>query len=361
MRANEAAFRAVTLRPRAGVAIAAPDLSTTVLGAKVTLPIMTAPCGGVAMVHPDGQRGVCDAATVVGTLATVSTLCGNDLDVPQPGPPGPHHWFQLYKVGGRSGAEILVDRARRAGYGALVVAVDTPVIGRKDRDLRHGGVKPGGATLTKIDLRSVLEFAPKVVGHPRWLARFARAGFPMGHPGLRHVVDDAGRPIPVDDALAQMRAEPAVWEDLTWIRDLWNGPLVVKGVMDADDASRAVDLGADAVVVSNHGGRQLDRSPATLRVLPAVVAAVGERVEVYLDGGVRRGVDAAIAVALGARAVFVGRPYLYGLAVGGASGVESVLRTLEAELVNSMVLMGYDRLADLDPKAVLSAGDPTNA
>jgi len=353
LRANEAAFRSVELRPRAGIAVGDPDLSTTVLGTAISMPIMTAPCGGVAMVHPDGQDGVNRAAASVGTLATVSTLCGTDLDIARMNGGGAAHWFQLYKVGGRAGAEVLLERAKSAGYGALVVAVDTPVIGRKDRDLRHGGIRPGGAVLTKVDMAAILQFAPKVVSRPRWLARFARSGFPVGHPSLRHLRGESGGPISLDDALAMLRASPTVWSDLRWIREQWEGPMVIKGILDGDDARRAVDLGADALVVSNHGGRQLDRSAATLAVLPEVVKAVGTEAEIYLDGGVRRGVDAAIAVALGARAVFIGRPYLYGLALDGQAGVENILRILQAELVNSMQLLGCHQIKDLGDDEVL--------
>jgi isopentenyl diphosphate isomerase/L-lactate dehydrogenase-like FMN-dependent dehydrogenase len=348
---NERAFRDVVFKPHVGVQVGDPDLSTTVLGQHISLPVMAAPCGGVSMVHPDGQAGVLRAMEARGSIGSVSTMCGNDLaslDASGAGGPAGGHWFQLYKVGGRSGAEQLIDLAEQSGYQALVVAVDTPVIGRKDRDLRHGGIRPGGVSISKIDLPTIAQYAPKVISRPGWLLRFARSGFPVGQPSLINLSDESGSPLSLDDAYARWRADPAVWADLEWIRERWTGPMVVKGVLGGDDARTATDLGADAVVISNHGGRQLDGAPATIAVLPEVVAAVPSGTEVYLDGGVRRGADVARAIALGARAVFVGRPYLFALACGGRAGVEQLLDVLRAELTNSMQLLGCRSITELD-------------
>ena len=348
---NERAFRDIVFRPRVGVHVGEPDLSTTVLGQPISLPVMSAPCGGVSMVHPDGQAGVLRALEAQGSIGSVSTMCGNDLatlGASGAGGSAGAHWFQLYKVGGRRGAEQLIDLAEQAGYRALVVAVDTPVIGRKDRDLRHGGIKPGGVSISKIDLPTIAQYAPKVISRPAWLLRFARSGFPVGQPSLSTLTDERGRTLPLEDAFAQWRADPAVWADLDWIRERWQGPMVVKGVLSGEDARTATDLGADAVVISNHGGRQLDGSPATVAVLPEVVDAVPAATEVYLDGGVRRGADVARAVALGARAVFIGRPYLFALACGGQSGVQQLIEVLRAELTNSMQLLGCRSISELD-------------
>lgn len=348
---NERAFRDVVFKPHVGVHVGDPDLSTTVLGQHISLPVMAAPCGGVSMVHPDGQAGVLRAMEARGSIASVSTMCGNDLaslGASGAGGRAGGHWFQLYKVGGRRGAEQLIDLAERAGYQALVVAVDTPVIGRKDRDLRHGGIRPGGVSISKIDLPTIALYAPKVISRPAWLLRFARSGFPVGQPSLINLSDESGRTLSLDDAYARWRTDPAVWADLEWIRERWTGPLVVKGVLGGDDARTATGLGADAVVISNHGGRQLDGAPATIAVLPEVVAAVPAGTEVYLDGGVRRGADVARAVALGARAVFVGRPYLFALACGGRAGVEQLLDVFHAELTNSMQLLGCPSITELD-------------
>lgn len=347
LRANQSSFEHLGLRPRNGVDVGQPSLGTRVLGEELAFPVLTAPCGGVSMVHPHGQVGVSRAAVALGTTSVVSTLCGSDLDV-VPSGSNSRPWFQLYKLGGRRGSEFLIDKAKAAGYRVLVVAVDTPVIGRKDRDLRHGGVKPGGFSLTKVDLPAIRQFAPKVIGRPRWLLRFAASGLPIGHPSLNNLLDADGAPVPVEESMAQWRSEPAVWADLEWMRSRWDGPVVVKGVITSDDARHAADAGADGVIVSNHGGRQLDGVPATIDALPEVVDAVPKTVDVLLDGGVRRGADVARAVALGARAVLVGRPYLFALAVNGQPGVEQLLGALRDDLTNALQLMGCPSVADLD-------------
>ncbi|GAA1850435.1 alpha-hydroxy acid oxidase [Pseudonocardia ailaonensis] len=345
--ANRTAFARVPLDVRSAVAVGTPDLRTTVLGQEVSLPVLLAPCGGVALYHPDAGRGVTRAATAAGTIAGISTLSGELLeDGLAPGDTG-RHWFQLYKLGGAQGARALVDRAAAAGYRALVVTVDTPLVGVKERDVRNGGVTPGGSAVSRIDLPTVLRMGPKVVGRPAWLRRFVRAGMPLGQPNVEALYPGGG-PAAVDRGMAAWRAEPFVWADLAWLRERWPGPIVVKGVLGARDARRCVEEGADAVLVSNHGGRQLDGVPATLDVLPGIVDEVGGEIEVYLDGGVRRGADVVRALALGARAVFVGRPYLYGLACEGERGVARVLEMFRAELTHAMILLGCTDVRELD-------------
>ena len=315
-----------------GVDVGEPDLATTVLGQPISMPVMAAPCGGVSMVHPDGQAGVLRALEAQGSIASVSTHVRKRLaTLRRLGAGGSlaPHWFQLYKVGGRRGAEQLIDLAEAAGYGALVVAVDTPVIGRKDRDLRHGGIRPGGVSISKIDLPTIAQYAPKVVSRPGMAGCASpESGFPVGQPSLAtlHGRSAAGT-LPLEDAFAQWRSGSGrVGRPRLDPRALGRARWSSRGSSAAKTPGRAADLGADAVVISNHGGRQLDGSPATIAVLPEVVErGVRPATEVYLDGGVRRGADVARAVALGARAVFVGRPYLFGLACGGQAGVEQTM------------------------------------
>ncbi len=353
MRENQDAFQRIKFSPRVATSITNPDLRTTVAGTELATPIILAPCGGLALVHPDGQLGAARAATASGTVAAVSVMSGADLSevIPQGG--GAAHWFQLYKLGGRAGSEALIEFAHNAGYGALVFSVDTPVGARRDRDMKHAGVRPGGFMLDRITPRAILEFAPRVATRPGWAMRFTRAGFPVGHPVLGLLPATDGRPPSFEDAVREWRAAPATWQDLEWIRALWPAPILVKGILTPADARRAVDAGADGIVVSNHGGRQLDGTPATIDVLPDIVAAVPPHVDVIIDGGVRLGIDVVRAVARGARAVMVGRPYIYGLAAGGRVGVKEVMDSLTYQVREAMQLMGAPDLKSLDASYLL--------
>ncbi len=346
MRENRRAFEAVTFRPRTAVHVR-PDLKTTVVGTPVAFPVLCAPCGFVRIVHPDGETAVAREAAAAGTVSIVSTAAGTSLEDVAAGA-GPsadgesRRWFQLYFMGGRAGAEALVERAQRAGYGALVVTVDTATVGNRERDTRNGVQLPLG-----IDARNAWHFGPQLALHPRWTARFVRDGMRLDFPNSVHL-GPGGTAVPKDEAAKAMMTAPPKWSDVEWIRAQWQGPLIVKGLLTGDDARRAVDLGADAVVVSNHGGRQLDGAPATLRVLPEVVAAVGADAEVLVDGGVQRGTDVVKALALGARAVLIGRAYLYGLAVEGGAGVGRVLGILRRDLDRTLRLLGCPSVTALD-------------
>lgn len=343
-RDNAAAFGAVELAPQMGVAAVAPRLATTVLGQPVAAPLLLSPVGGAGLIHPDGQKGASRAAGARGLIAAVSTFCGAELaDVAQPA--GPRSWFQLYKIGGRRGAEFVLGQAARGRYSALVVTIDTPVVGKKERELRHLGTRKGGVSLQQIDPATIAFFAPRVASKLRWSLRFAKAGFPVGNPTLARMPVDIAPTF--TDAYVQWQREPFVWADLEWIRRFWDSPVVVKGVITAADARKAADLGVDGVVVSNHGGRQLDGVPAGIRALPSVAAEVGGDVEVILDGGVRRGTDIAKALALGATAVMIGRPWVYGLACSGETGVGQVLDHLVAELGEALTLLGCQDVAEL--------------
>ncbi len=356
-KANRRAFDRILFRPLTGVDVGEPDLRTTVLDTELSFPVLLAPCGGLSMFHPDGQAGAARAAASAHTIAVVGTLSGSLLEKGMSDGGGAPHWFQLYKLGGRAGAERLVDRASEAGYRTLVVSVDTPVVGHKERDIRNGGVRPGGTpAIDRVDLASMIRFAPKVAAHPRWVYRFARAGFPLGQPNVDMLQSD-GSPISLEKATEAWMSSPATWADFEWIRSRWSGRVVAKGILSGDDARRAVGAGADAVIISNHGGRQLDAAPATINVLQDVVEAVGTTTEVLLDSGIRRGSDVARALALGARAVLIGRPYLYGLAVGGERGVRIVLDILRDELTRTLQLLGRQSVAELDRSSVLASGE----
>lgn len=347
MNANEQSFQRIGLRPRIGTVVPEPDLAMTILGATYGLPIMLAPCGGISLLHPDGQVGAVRAAARSGAGAVVGTLSGESLErAAEVGVPVPR-WFQLYPLGGREGGKTLVRRAKDAGYDVLMVTIDTPTTGWRLRDVRNGGIQPGGMPVSRLTPSAVVRFAPKVVGHPRWVYRFARTGFALGQPNFEQLAPGGG-PMTPEEASSRWMAEPTQWQDVEQMRRDWDGPLVVKGLLSGEDARRAVEAGADGVVVSNHGGRQLDGTPATIDALPEVVDAVGAQADVMLDGGVRSGADVVRAIARGARGVFVGRPYLYGLAVGGEKGVASVLDILQAELTRTLKLLGCPSVSALD-------------
>ena len=349
MRDNEQAFRDVAFRPRMGTGVARPDLATTVLGTPLSFPLLLAPCGLVSVMHPDGAIGIARAASAAGTLSVCSTVAGNPLEQVAQAVSTPK-WFQLYAPS-RAEALPIIDRAQAAGFGALVITIDTPALGNRERDVRNGVAPP-----LRINAQTVLKLAPQVLARPRWLGRTAAHRLEV----LRAERAAATNRTPADvtpppEPGAQRRPReismfhsPFTWDDIAWARTRWSGPLLVKGVLSGDDARRAVDAGCDSVIVSNHGGRQLDSAPATMRVLPDVVDAVGNRIEVLLDGGVRRGGDVLKAVAVGARAVLVGRPYLYGLAIAGESGVRRILEIFETEMIRTMALLGCHSVAELD-------------
>jgi L-lactate dehydrogenase (cytochrome) len=246
----------------------------------------------------------------------------------------------LYLLGGREAAEGSLDRARRAGFSALVITVDTPVAGIRERDSRNGMKELLGPSLL-----AKIPFVPNILAHPRWLLSFLADG---GMPKLENIVVPGQGPMPLLDVGAALAKATVTWEDLRWIRELWPGPIVVKGLLIGDDARRAVDEGAAAVVVSNHGGRQLDSVSPTLRALPEVVAAVNGQAEVLMDGGVRRGSDIVKAICLGARAVLVGRAYAYGLAAAGHAGVARAIEILRSDVERTVRLLGCPSLAALD-------------
>ena len=307
LRAERDAFERLRLVPRVLRGVDRADASTTVLGVPVRAPIMVAPTGVHGLAHPEGECATARAAGEAGTLMAVSTVSTRSLEDVAAAARGPL-WFQLYVYkGARSFAEGLVRRAERAGYGAVVLTVDAPHWGRKERFLR--------------------------------VARDLPPGFGSAS---------------IEDELGEEALEPAAlaWEDVAWLRSSTGLPIVLKGILHPEDATLAVEHGADGIVVSTHGGRQLDGVPASIEALPAVVEAVAGGAEVYLDGGVRRGTDVLKALALGARAVFVGRPVLWGLAADGPSGARRVLELLREELERAMVLAGLPDLESVGADAL---------
>jgi L-lactate dehydrogenase (cytochrome) len=332
-------FRDVLFRPRGAVAIGACDLKARVLNHDLSLPLILAPVGYSRLMHPGGEVAAAHAAGEAGTAYILSTISGHKLENVKLGSSGPV-FYQLYLLGGREAAEGALDRARRAGFSALVITVDTPVAGLRERDPRNGMKE-----LLSTSLFAKIPYLPNILAHPGWLASFLLDG---GVPKLENVVIPGKGPMELVDVAAALASATVTWEDLRWIREVWTGPIVVKGLLTGDDARRAVDEGASAVVVSNHGGRQLDSVFPTLRALPEVVAAVKGQVEVLMDGGIRRGSDIVKAVCLGARAVLVGRAYAYGLAAGGPAGVARALEILRSDIERTLRLLGCPSIAALD-------------
>ena len=339
LRENCRAFQDVTFRPRHAVAVPHCDLRTRVLGFDLSLPVLLAPVGYSRLMDPGGEVVAARAAGAAGTAYILSTISGHRLEDVKAASSG-HVFYQLYLMGGRGAAEAAIERARLAGFSALFVTIDTAVSGMRERDFRNGMKELiSGGLLDKIP------FLPQVLMHPGWLARFLLDG---GMPPLYNVVVPGRGPMPLVDVNAALAESTVTWDDLRWIRDLWQGPVVIKGVLTGDDARRALDEGAAAVVVSNHGGRQLDCVPASLRALPEVVSAVNGQIEVLMDGGIRRGTDIVKAICLGARAVLCGRAYAYGLAAGGEAGVARALEILRVDLERTLKLLGCVSVSTLD-------------
>jgi isopentenyl diphosphate isomerase/L-lactate dehydrogenase-like FMN-dependent dehydrogenase len=342
LRENCRAFEDVGFRPRCAVETPAPDLRTTVLGTPLSLPVILAPVGSSRMFWPRGEEVAATAAGAAGTIYSLSTLSGCRLEDVKKATPGPA-WYQLYLCGGRDVASATVQRARDAGYSALILTVDTAVAGLRERDLRNGAKE----LLTRNPF-SMLPFIGQFLARPRWLAAFFGDGGLMQFP---NVMLPEGSMLYADVGVA-LEQSTVTWRDLGWIREIWKGPIVIKGIHTGDDARRAIDEGANAIVVSNHGGRQLDGVRATIRVLPEVIAAADDRVEVLLDSGIRRGSDVVKALCMGARAVLVGRAYAYGLGAAGGPGVTRAIDILRTDVIRTMKLLGCRSVAELEASYV---------
>jgi isopentenyl diphosphate isomerase/L-lactate dehydrogenase-like FMN-dependent dehydrogenase len=343
LRENTRIFEDVTFRPRHAVAETECNLGTQVLGIDLSLPVLLAPVGYSRLMHPEGEVAAARAAGKAGTGYILSTISGHKLEDVKAGTTGPV-FYQLYLLGGRGAAEAGIDRARAAGFSALVVTIDTPVAGIRERDHRNGMKELiSGGPLAKIP------YLPQILSRPGWLLNFLLDG---GLPHLPNVVVPGKGPLPLVDVAAGLAESAVTWADFAWIRKHWAGPIIVKGVLTAEDALRSIDHGASAISVSNHGGRQLDGVPASLRALPEVVKTVNGQVEVLMDGGVRRGTDVVKAICMGARAVLCGRAYAYGLAAAGEPGVTRALEILRVDLERTLRLLGCRSIRELDASYV---------
>jgi L-lactate dehydrogenase (cytochrome) len=339
---NERAFDEIGFRPHVAGLHAKRDTATTVMGQDLPYPVLISPTG-VQAVHPDGEVAVARAAAAEGTAMGLSNFASKPVE--EVAAANPKLFFQLYWAGDRDRMLASAERARAAGAKGLIVTLDWSFASRRD-----WGAPP---IPEKIDLRNAVRFAPEVLARPRWLAAYLRSG---GVPELTVPnVALPGEPAPgfFEAYFRWMQASPARWEDIAWLREQWGGPFMVKGICRPDDARRAVDAGVTAISVSTHGGNNLDGTPGAIRSLPAVVDAVGEQVEVLLDGGIRRGSDVVKAMALGARAVMIGRAYLWGLAANGERGVQNVLTILRCGIDEALLGLGKASVHDLTRDDVL--------
>jgi pre-mycofactocin synthase len=333
---NVRAFSELGFAPHVAGLSAKRDLSTTVMGQPVSLPVIISPTG-VQAVHPDAEVAVARAAAARGTAMGLSSFASKPVE--EVVAANPKTFFQTYWIGTRDQMAEHVERARSAGAAGLIVTLDWSFANGRD-----WGSPP---IPERVDLKTMVKFAPDVLPHPQWLLGYARTG---RVPDL--TVPNMAAPGEVSPtffgAYGQWMSSPLpTWDDVRWLGEQWGGPVMLKGVIRVDDAKRAVDAGMTAISVSNHGGNNLDGTPGTIRALPAVADAVGDQVEVLLDGGVRRGGDVVKAVALGARAVMIGRAYLWGLAANGQAGVENVLDILRGGIDSALLALGHSAIGDL--------------
>ena len=339
---NEAAFQGYDLLPKVLQDVGTIDLSTTVLGSPVSMPILLSPTGMTRLFHHDGETAAARAAERAGTVYSLSSLSTTSIEDVASVSSGPR-WFQIYVWKDRGLVREFFNRCRDSGYDALMLTVDVPVLGQRERDLRNGMTIPPSLTLNSILDASL---------HPSWWWRFITS--PRIH--FANVTEERSAKSADLTALwtyVNSQFDPSVtWRDLEWMVGEWDGPFAIKGVLSPEDAGTAASLGVHGIIVSNHGGRQLDHTPATLDALPWIVDAVAGRAEVILDGGIRRGTDVAKALALGARACMIGRAYLYGIGAGGQAGVERALEILRAELLRSLALIGCSKADALGPSHV---------
>jgi isopentenyl diphosphate isomerase/L-lactate dehydrogenase-like FMN-dependent dehydrogenase len=339
LRENCRAFESLTFRPRNAVSVPNCDLRTKVLGAELSFPAILAPIGYSRLIHPAGEVAASSVAGKAGIAYVLSTISGHKLEDVRAATAGPS-WYQLYLLGGRAAADAALERARAAGFTALFVTIDTGVAGMRERDIRNGtGLLMGGNWF------GMIPYVSQFFTRPAWVAAYLLDG---GLHRLPNVVIPGQGPMALIDVAAALAESVVTWQDFRWLREVWPGPIVAKGVLTGEDARRAIDAGAAGVVVSNHGGRQLDGVSATLRALPEVVKAVHGQIEVLMDGGVRRGGDIVKAICLGARAVLVGRAYAYGLAAAGEAGASRAVAILRADLERTMKLLGCTAIGELD-------------
>jgi L-lactate dehydrogenase (cytochrome) len=337
--ANEADLRALRLLPRALVDVTRVDTSTSLLGTNLPLPLVLAPTGLGALFHPEADEGAARGAGAASVPYVLSTMSSRSIEDVARAASGPL-WFQIYIHRDRGLLREFVERSRAAGYAALCLTVDVPVLGARERDRRNGMTLP-----PRFGPGALLD----ALRHPAWTARYLRGDeLALANVATSPTARRGGWTTLADYVATQF--DPSVtWEDVRWLREQWDGSLLVKGILRPEDAKQAVAQGCDGVIVSNHGGRQLDRAPSAVSALPGVVEAVGDDVPVLLDGGVRRGTDIAAALCLGASAVMIGRAYLYGLAAEGGAGVARAIEILRDELELTLRLLGCRSLGELSP------------
>jgi L-lactate dehydrogenase (cytochrome)/glycolate oxidase len=340
---NTASFARLGLAPHVAGASAKRDQATTVMGQDISLPVVVSPTG-VQAVHPDGEVAVARATAARGTAMGLSSFASKPIEDVVAA--NPQTFFQMYWMGSKDDMRARMERARSAGAVGLIATLDW--------SFSHGRDWGSPAIPERMDLKTMLRLAPEGLRRPRWLLDFARAGGPpdLTTPNLA----EGATPAPTFFGAygTWMRTDPPSWEDVAWMREAWGGPFMLKGVCRVDDARRAVDAGVTAISVSNHGGNNIDGTPAPIRVLPAVAEAVGKDVEVLLDGGIRRGSDVVKALALGARAVMIGRAYLWGLAANGQAGVENVLDILRGGIDSALLGLNHSSVHDLGPEDVIA-------
>lgn len=342
LRANQADFARYTFRPRVLIDVEARDQTTTVLGQPISSPLILAPTGFTGVFWPNAEACAARAAAKAGIPFTLSTMSINSMEEVAREASGGLRWFQLYVWRDRDVVRGLIERAQAAGFTALVITVDTPVLGHREKDQRAGLTLPPRITASNVlDTLPRLSWLKGLVTHPR--------------PTFGNFVGTTGGGQDAISLASYTTAQfsPSItWKDLEWFRSVWNGPIAIKGVLDAEDGRLAVEHGLDAVIVSNHGGRQLDSAPSPISVLPEIVDAVDGRAEVILDGGIRRGSDVVKAVALGAKACMMGKAFNYAVSAAGQPGVERAISLLQAEIDRTLALIGRPRLSDLDRSAV---------
>ncbi|TRW88737.1 mycofactocin system-associated heme/flavin dehydrogenase [Mycolicibacterium sp. 018/SC-01/001] len=338
---NMSAFAELGFAPHVAGLSAKRDMATTVMGQSISLPVLISPTG-VQAVHPDGEVAVARAAAARGTAIGLSSFASKAIE--EVTLANPATFFQMYWTGGRDKLLARMERARRAGAVGLIITTDWSFSNGRDWG--------SPAIPERMDLKAMMRFAPEGIRRPRWLLDFAKTG---RVPDLTapNLADGGAAPTFFGAYGEWMQTPLPTWEDIAWLREQWGGPFMLKGVMRVDDAKRAVDAGVTAISVSNHGGNNLDGTPAPIRALPAVAEAVGDQIEIVLDGGVRRGSDVVKAIALGARAVMIGRAYLWGLAAGGQAGVENVLDILRGGIDSALLGLGLSSVHDLDPANVI--------
>lgn len=340
LRVNRRAWEEIYFRPRNAVATAKPDTRTTVLGMDVALPMILAPLGSSRMFHPEGEIGAARAASEAGIPYTLSTFSGSSFEELAAATTAPL-WYQVYLAGGRAVAEATFERAWKNNFKALALTIDTNGPGMRERDFRNGAPQLMGKSLF-----AMLPYTSQVMVRPGWTLGFLMDRYNAMH--YPNVIIPGKGPLPAIDVQEALRDSVVTWADLKWIREVWPGHILAKGVITGDDARRAVDAGVSGLVVSNHGGRQLDTCSPTARALPEVLEAVNGRVEVLVDGGIRRGADVVKAISMGAKAVLIGRAYGYGLAAAGQAGVARAIAILKADIERTLVLLGCASIAKLD-------------